>query len=459
MRDDRGSPPPPRHQPLAFEHRRTASKIRRCKKGARSDLKPDEWDKYGYGANDEVLTRPINYDSQTIPIPRIKREDISPKWFHENIASKGRPVIIEDAINHWPAIERWSLDALDERFGNVEFMVAKDSDGKKLRMKLKYYIDYMKHQKDDSPLFLFESDIEANILRRQLCRDFEVPDLFPHDFLNLVNDAARPPSRWWLLGPRRSGLGPHVDPFGTDSWLGLTHGCKRWALMEPSETKRVVKGKDVLRKGEDDETIMYFDFILPRIKKQHPQLKVWEGRQYAGEVMFVPGSWWYAVLNEQNTAAVTQNYVGPGNFDLVWTHMRREREKVAGLWLRNMRRFAPALHERALELNRKDGFRMRHERPKGERLPDCASSDSGSSSDSSSDEAVDLNPVGLDAVVGPDLTLGVSALQRQGNSLPAPLFEPARCKFPRPAPADADAAARKRRRVAEDLLAAFPELQ
>merc|ERR1712190_303978 len=92
------------------------------------------------------------------------------------------------------------------------------------------------------------------------------------------------------------------------------------------------------------------------VKRAHPELKVYQGLQKPGEVIFVPGDWWHGVLNLEDTVAVTQNYCGPDNFDLVWKRTRKEREKVAYLWLRNMRRYAPELHKRALSMNKRDGF-------------------------------------------------------------------------------------------------------
>jgi len=308
-------------------------------------------------------------------------------------------------------------------------------------MKFKYYADYVRTQQDDSPLYLFETNVDDNGYIRDLCKDYEVPDIFPHDWLALVNNDARPPFRWFCIGPKRSGTTVHTDPLGTGAWNAVTHGLKRWVLMEPGESKKKVKGRDLIKAGEDDEAIMYFDFILPRIKKEYPELKIYEGLQKPGEVIFVPGDWWHGVLNLEDTVAVTQNYCGPDNFDVVWCKARKEREKVAWLWLRNMKKFAPELYERAMEMNRRDKFRMRHERPKGERLPDASSSSSESSSDSSSDEAEDLDPAGLKAAASTDMPLGAAGFKRQGAAPLPELVTCARAGFERPG---------KRRRQKED---------
>jgi histone arginine demethylase JMJD6 len=403
---------------VKFDHRRTGGEVWRCKKGKRSDIKPTDWDKYGYALNEEVLTRPIVYDEQTRPITRVKRKDITPEWFMENCMKPSRPIIVEGVTDGWPAMERWCIDAMEERFRQVAFKVAKDDKGKKLRMKFKYYADYLRHQQDDSPLYLFETNMDDNGYIRPLRDDFEMPDLFQHDYFALVNEDSRPPHRWFCIGPKRSGTTVHIDPLGTSAWNVVTHGQKHWVLMDPKETKRVVKGKDVVKDGEDDEAIMYFDFILPRIKRAHPELVIYEGLQNPGEVIFVPGDWWHGVLNTQDCVAVTQNMCGPDNFDLVWTRTRKEREKVAYLWLRNMRKFAPKLHERALELNQRDKFRMRHERAPHEQLSDVSSSSSESSSDSSSDEAGDLTETGLQEVLPKGLRLGSSGWKKATKGRP-----------------------------------------
>jgi hypothetical protein len=232
-----------------------------------------------------------------------------------------------------------------------------------------------------------------------LKEEYTVPDLFPHDWFSLLNEEGRPPYRWWCIGPRRSGTTVHIDPLGTSAWNAVTSGVKRWVLFEPETSKRIAKGKDFVKKGEDDEAAMYFDFILPRLKKAHPEVRVYEGLQNPGDIIFVPGEWWHGVLNLEDCVAVTQNYVGPDNFEMVWKHIRREREKVSYLWFRNMHKFAPELYRWACELNDRDGFRMRHQRGPGETLQGAKSDSSdSSSSDSSSDEANDV--VGLSAGVG-----------------------------------------------------------
>lgn len=72
-----------------------------------------------------------------------------------------------------------------------------------------------------------------------------------------------------MIGPKRSGSEIHQDPLGTSAWNTSVAGHKRWLIIEPGPgiTKKLVRGNKYRRKGEDDEAIQYFDFILPRLKE------------------------------------------------------------------------------------------------------------------------------------------------------------------------------------------------
>lgn len=61
--------------------------------------------------------------------------------------------------------------------------------------------------------------------------------------------------RWFLVGPKRSGTSVHIDPLGTSAWNTVIRGRKLWVLFPPHVDKRLVKGKDLMRDGEDDEPV------------------------------------------------------------------------------------------------------------------------------------------------------------------------------------------------------------
>jgi histone arginine demethylase JMJD6 len=104
--------------------------------------------------------------------------------------------------------------------------------------------------------------------------------------------------------------------------------------------------------------------------------------------MFVPGGWWHAVINLDNTIAITENIVNHGNFERVWTQTRVSRKRLAYRWLRLLRREEKMMYKIAIEMNKRDNFVMW--RPAGDvndRLSGDGSSSSVSSSTSSSSSA------------------------------------------------------------------------
>lgn len=219
-------------------------------------------------------------------------------------------------------------------------------------------------------MYVFDSAFDEDRLAKRILSDYRVPSYFSDDLFRLVSESRRPPYRWFLVGPERSGTTVHTDPLATSAWNTLLVGKKRWVLFPPHVPKRIVKGKGLIYKDEDDEAIHYFMEILPRIKRKAsalshlPEYKgfaCYEFTQNAGETCFIPNGWWHAVLNLTHTVGVTQNFCSERNFEQVWIETRKGRKRLAWKWLSQLEHSHPHLAEKAKELNRRDSFVMKYD--------------------------------------------------------------------------------------------------
>ncbi|CAN0321599.1 unnamed protein product [Pylaiella littoralis] len=294
-------------------------------------------------------------------IAREAREDLTPEQFWRHYEKRRVPVVVSGipVTEGWRAGYRWSLEQLDRRFRDCKLKCGEDDDGYSVKVKLKHFLRYMEHQTDDSPLYIFDSHFDDHDVAKGLLEDFAVPSYFPDDLFSLVGERRRPPYRWFLVGPKRSGTSVHIDPLGTSAWNTVVSGRKLWVVFPPHVDKNVAKGKDVIRQGEDDEPINYFVDLLPRIRRKYrDSIKIYEFVQYPGDTVFVPGGWWHAVLNLEDSVAITQNFCSRNNFEKVWRKTRTGRKKMSVKWLKELEKEHASLAETARRLNAEDGFVM-----------------------------------------------------------------------------------------------------
>mmetsp|Transcript_23864 Transcript_23864/g.27625 ORF Transcript_23864/g.27625 Transcript_23864/m.27625 type:complete len:485 (+) Transcript_23864:295-1749(+) len=302
-----------------------------------------------------------------------KKDDYLKNNNHESLKGNGTSSCgDEKTIHAWKALERWDLETLanDLEIRERALKCGEDDDGKTIRMKLKHFMKYLHNNIDDSPLYIFDSSFDEDKMAKRLLSDYRVPTYFNEDLFHLVGERRRPPYRWFLIGPERSGTCVHIDPLATSAWNTLITGKKRWVLFPPHVPKSIVKGKGHVRKHEDDEAIHYFTVILPRIKRsaiesggfgRYEGFECYEFTQNEGETVFIPSGWWHAVLNLTDTVGVTQNFCSQRNFDDVWLKTRTGRKKMAYKWLCKLDDQYPHLADRARELNKRDEFVLKYD--------------------------------------------------------------------------------------------------
>ena len=142
--------------------------------------------------------------------------------------------------------------------------------GSKLKISMEDYLEYALYNRDDNPLYLFESGLEDHPGAKSMMQDYKPIKYFEHDlFSDLLGDSHAPPHRWFLIGPQRSGSNLHQDPLGTSAWNCSVSGRKRWILIPPlpEYEKHFLRGHHLKKEGEREQAIHYFDLIWPRLKR------------------------------------------------------------------------------------------------------------------------------------------------------------------------------------------------
>lgn len=268
---------------------------------------------------------------------------------------RNAPVLLEHCTQGWPAMPiysaendanfwngggkgGWTMENLLKRFGDVSWRLS-DTHGEMLSLATygKYIVN-PEGQTDDSPLAIYDSEFGDDAPTNVLTSEYTVPACFSPDLFSLAK-GKRPPYRWILIGPARSGTGLHIDPLYTNAWVTLLQGRKRWLLFPP-ETPPELIGMGAVQIPSSIWFSRYYDKVMEPSFPFSPVHVL----QQPGETVFVPATCPHLVLNLDLTVAITHNYASEFA-PCAWPEVVLEEPEFAADWYKGLQSHRPDLAE------------------------------------------------------------------------------------------------------------------
>ncbi len=266
-------------------------------------------------------------------VPR--RSELSRSDFLREFEIPNKPVVLSGAAKKWRAYKKWTHDYLNRVSGSNTF----NCGG--FQVTFQNYLQYQSSNKpfEDQPLYLFAKGFCDKI--PELEKDYESPSVFGEDLFSLLG-TKRPDYRWLIVGPKKSASSFHIDPNGTSAWNAVISGAKRWIMFPPGISPPGVFASNDGADVSQPVSLMewYLEFYDDEAMERSIQFTA-----YPGDVVFVPSGWWHAVMNLEDTIAITQNFVGEGNLIKVLDFLKRKQDQVSGVGDDDGR----TLHDRFLE--------------------------------------------------------------------------------------------------------------
>ncbi|GAB7354059.1 hypothetical protein MBLNU459_g4639t2 [Dothideomycetes sp. NU459] len=254
-----------------------------------------------------------------------------------------KPFIISEPTKRWPVFDKWSVETLLKLYNSVKFRA------EAVDWPFDVYVDYMKNNNDESPLYLFDrsfaekmkiqvADSSSAHLYDKRLEDqsdsrkvaYWAPLFFGPDLFSVLG-AQRPDHRWLIIGPSRSGSTFHKDPNATCAWNAVLRGRKYWIMFPSSSSLPPPPGVFVSAdQSEVTSPLSIAEWFLGFHAEARRTDGCIEGICEEGELLYVPAGWYHLVVNLEDSIALTQNFVPRQRLASVLHFLRDKSEQVSG---------------------------------------------------------------------------------------------------------------------------------
>ena len=221
-----------------------------------------------------------------------RREHVSRDEWLERYVSQGRPLLLTGLARDWPAMTRWTPQALRDRFGDaeVEIQAERNADPKfeenKLALRRRVrFAEFVDRVVTGGPTNDYYLTANNELLRTP-------------EFASLLDDIGSMPeycrrtelarSAWFWFGPTGTNTPLHHD--AVMLMHTQVHGRKRWRFISPLEAPRLYNYSGVFSPIDIDRP----DLVrYPAFR----DVKVLEVIAGPGDTVFLPLGWWHQVAS------------------------------------------------------------------------------------------------------------------------------------------------------------------
>ncbi|PKX91852.1 putative F-box and JmjC domain protein [Aspergillus novofumigatus IBT 16806] len=311
----------------------------------------------------DIYVKNIPSKNQITRLPDLSPEDFQAEW-------SDKPFILTQPVKQWPAYKSWSVDSLLAKYGDTVFRA------EAVDWKLSTYVDYMRHNADESPLYLFDRafvskmGLKVGPPEEESEAAYWPPPCFGEDFFSVLGND-RPDRQWLIVGPERSGSTFHKDPNATSAWNAVVRGSKYWIMFPSSSQLPPPPGVFVSDdQSEVTSPLSIAEWLLGFHAEARRTPGCIEGICGEGEILYVPSGWWHLVVNLEPSIAITQNFTPRAHLTATLDFLSNKADQVSGFrkdvhnpyerFVENMRKSHPELLQQALdELKKKSDGRKR----------------------------------------------------------------------------------------------------
>ncbi|MGP5404625.1 cupin-like domain-containing protein [Psychrobacter celer] len=233
--------------------------------------------------------------------------------FIKNYYSKHKPVVLQNGIEHWPALKKWSPQYFAEVLGTAEIQVQFDresdalferhSDKYRKSMRMSEFVDMIENDGESNNYYMTANNTQQNVdaIRPAFA---DIGD-FGDGYRQLFADDPAFSTYFWM-GPKGTFTPLHHDL--TNNMLVQIYGRKKVTLIPAWQVPWMYNDLHV-----------YSEVDFPNVNlKTHPLMQhvtPVEVTIAAGDALFIPIGWWHCVEGLDKSISISfTNFNAPNSY-------------------------------------------------------------------------------------------------------------------------------------------------